>query len=1342
VSRSRTPFTKEYSSYARRKDLLIITKANSRSRVHRPVIMDRIGIKRYDKTGNGVLVAEDRFLGLFTSAAYSRSVREIPMVRLKVKRTIEKSTLNPGSHAGKALIEILETLPRDEILQMTDLELFHNALGILQIQERQRVALFTRTDVFERFVSCMVYVPRDRYTAEFREKASRILAEALNGQVTAVYTQVSDSPLARGQFIVQTTPGKIAEIDKKKVESALADASRTWSDRLLEALIEARGEETGLDIYRRFKNAFPTGYGERFSGAAAIYDIQKIEEVLKTGEIGVDLYRHIGEEQRQFHVKIAHTGNPVALSDLMPRLENMGVRVQSETPYEVRPTGVKEPARIRDFTLVSGGIQDDLRPVKPKFEETFLRVWKRDADDDGFNRLVLAADLEWHEVVVLRAYCKYLRQAGVALSEAYMQQTLATHTHITRLLMDLFKARFDLSIQRGTSGIGLTMDAEQQLHQSIEEALEGVKNPDEDRILRLYLNIVESTLRTNYYQRDAAGNRKPYLSFKLDSHAVKELPRPRPMFEIFVYSPRVEGIHLRGGRVARGGIRWSDRREDFRTEILGLMKAQQVKNAVIVPVGAKGGFVVKTPTAGREETMAEGIECYQMLIRGLLDLTDNLVGDKVVPPPNVVRRDTDDTYLVVAADKGTATFSDVANGVSAQYKFWLGDAFASGGSAGYDHKKMGITARGGWEAVKRHFRELGVNTQAEDFSVIGIGDMSGDVFGNAMLLSEHIQLIGAFNHLHIFVDPNPDTKKSLEERQRLFDLPRSSWIDYDKSLLSTGGAIFERSAKSLTVSEEVQARLDLPQRTLTPNELMQAILRARADLLWLGGIGTYVKSTDESHADVRDRANDPVRVNAPELRVRVVGEGANLGFTQFGRIEFALRGGKINTDAIDNSAGVDTSDHEVNIKILLDDAIRRGELEAGQRLPLLVDMTDEVARLVLRDNYQQTQAISVAEAQGESALDQQSRFMRSLEKANRLDRRIEYLPTDEVIADRHTAHTGLTRPELAVLLAYAKISTYQDLLASEFPDDPQLAEDLILYFPKPLRQKYRPAIERHRLRREIIATFVTNSMINRVGLTFVHRMSEETGRSTADVARGFSIIRDSFDLRTTWKSIERLDYTVPASLQTQMWLELKQLLERATLWLLRNEGRLELATSVAEYRPRIMALAQKLDQILPLSTMAMLQAKESENLRKGIPADLARRMASLSILTSALDVARIARKTQRDIEHVGRVYFGLGARFDLDRLRESASSIAAETPWQKTAVRSVVEDLYAYQSMLTSRVLAETDSAPNPIETWLASRSSLVARADQLTTELRSAPTVDLAMLTVATHQLRSLTES
>ena len=952
---------------------------------------------------------------------------------------------------------------------------------------------------------------------------------------------------------------------------------------------------------------------------------------------------------------------------------------------------------------------------------------------------------------MLRAYAKYLRQAKFDFTQAYLEDTLAAHPEITRQLVVLFRCLHDPDQLKQQGREGIDQRAAETIKQ-IEQALDRVTNLDEDRILRRFLNLVRATLRTNYFQKATGGGVKSYISFKLDSRAIDELPLPRPLVEIWVYSPRVEAVHLRGGKVARGGIRWSDRKEDFRTEILGLMKAQMVKNAVIVPVGSKGGFVVKNPppaAAGRDALMAEVIECYKTMMRGLLDITDNLVAGKIVPPAEVVRLDGDDPYLVVAADKGTATFSDIANGVSQEYGFWLDDAFASGGSAGYDHKKMGITARGAWESVKRHFRELGRDIQSQDFTVIGVGDMSGDVFGNGMLLSRHIKLRAAFDHRHIFLDPAPDPAKSWAERKRMFDLPRSSWADYDKALISAGGGVFERSLKSIPLTDEVKAAfgIDPAVAHLTPTELMRRLLASETDLLWFGGIGTYVKASTETHAEVGDKANDGLRVDARDLKALVVGEGANLGFTQRGRVEAALHGRRINTDAIDNSAGVDTSDHEVNIKILLRDVMDRGQLTRTQRDQLLAQMTDEVGHLVLADNYKQTQALTVAEAVAPEALEDQVRVMRQMEKAGRLNRAIEFLPDDEQAAERAQAGRGLTRPELAVLLAYSKLVLYDKLLASELPDEPKMVEDLIRYFPQPLREKFAEAIGNHRLRREIIATVATNGMVNRVGPAFVTEMVEQTGMGEGDVARSYIAVREAFALRSQWEGIEALDNKVPAKIQAAMVLETNRLMRRTIPWLLvRGKFPFDVAAEAARLAPAVEALAGALDKVLPETTLAELKRRTEALTADGVPAKLARRIASLPILAAVTDIAHIAAETKAKVEPVAAVYFAVEDGLGFGWLRARAQAFRSDNHWQRQAAAALVEDLFALQGRLAERVMAgceagvkDAATAAACVAAWAGSRPGPVERVQGLLAELRAVASVDLSMLSVAARQLRGL---
>ena len=1308
--------------------LLMVTKANRRATVHRPVQMDTLGIKRFDASGQ--VVGERLFVGLFTSSAYNRSPRDIPLLRRKVEDCIARAGFDPASHDGKALIHILDGFPRDELFQMSPDELFETALGILHLQERQRIALFARRDPFERFVSCLVYLPRDRLTTELRLRMQDILAQAYGGKIAAFYTQVTDASLARLHIVIETAPGAIPEVDQADLESRLVEAGRSWTDHLQEAMVEAQGEERGLAKFRRYAAAFPLGYRERFPAEAAVFDIDRTEEALLQGRLAINLYRPIESPANELRLKLYAAGGQLTLSDVLPTLEHMGLRVLSEMPFQLQPADVAGNVWLHDFRMeTADGAEVDISAVKDVFHEAYARILAGDMDDDGFNKLVLRARLDWRKVSVLRAYAKYLRQAGIAFSQIYMEEALARNAGIARKIFQLFRALFDPAAQANAAEMAKTIE------QVIMKALDKVTNLDEDRILRRFLNLVLATQRTNFFQKA-----KGYLSFKLDSHAIEELPLPRPLVEIWVYSPRVEAVHLRGGRVARGGIRWSDRREDFRTEVLGLMKAQMVKNAVIVPVGSKGGFVVKRPPAGgaREAAMAEGIECYKTMMRGLLDLTDNLVFGKVKPPADVVRRDEDDPYLVVAADKGTATFSDIANSVSAEYGFWLGDAFASGGSAGYDHKKMAITARGAWESVKRHFRERGADIQKEPFTVVGVGDMSGDVFGNGMLLSSQIRLLAAFNHMHIFIDPDPDPALSLAERKRLFDLPRSAWSDYDTKVLSPGGAVHERRVKSIRLSPEARRLFAIEKETLAPNDLIKILLKAEVDLLWLGGIGTYVKAHDESHVEVGDRANDALRIDGRDLRCKVVGEGANLGFTQRGRVEAAMAGRRMNTDAVDNSAGVDCSDHEVNIKIALNELVSAGDMTLKQRDKLLVAMTDEVADLVLRDNYLQTQAISVAEQQGWFRIDQQGRFMRVLERAGKLDRAIEFLPDDETINSRLAHRQGLTRPELAVLLAYSKMTLYEELLPSDLPDDAQLVDDLVHYFPTALNRKYPDAIPRHRLRREIIATVVTNSLVNRAGSTFVHVMKEKTGLAASDIARAYAICRGVFELRGLWADVQALDTRVPAARQCEMMDATIDLAEVGTLWCLRNLAPpLDIAANIATFSPGIAELKEGIDRLVTEGALGATAERAERWVKDGVPADFARRIARLDLLAPGLDIVRLAGTANRAVAEVGGVYFTVGRRFHIDWLRSATTGVNLDSHWDRIALAAIVEDLYGHQRDLAAGVLRQAGGTD--IEAWISARPQAVQRVESLVADLRQLGGLDLAKLAVANRELRSL---
>jgi glutamate dehydrogenase len=1332
VSKSFAVMSPQRKKLARAAELLVLTKANSRATVHRPGYLDYVGVKRFDAKGQ--VVGEHRFLGLYTSIAYSSRLWEIPLLRRKAKNVVTRAGFDPIGHMGKALVTILEEHPRDELLQISEDELFETAMGILRLAERQRTRLFVRRDAYSRFLSCLVFLPRENHSAELRKRMQQILMKAFNGVSSEYAVHLSESPLARIQIIVRTKPESVPDFDIREIEKQIVKAVRRWPDDLHDALVAQFGEERGNKLHHRFGNAFPAGYREDSSVAQAVVDAAIMDGVGTQKKLAMNLYAGNELSATPLRLRVFHLGEPIPLSSSLPMLEHMGVKVLEELNYKVEPERMP-PVYVHDFGM-SHARDDklDVSQVKSGFEEAFARAWHGEIENDDFNRLVLRANLSWREIAILRAYCKYLRQIGFTFSQAYMEQALSANAAIAKKLVELFMARFD-PVNVAEEGVNVLV-----LTTEIDNALDSVENLDEDRILRCFLALIRATVRTNYFQKDAGGAPKRYLSFKFNPSLIPGMPEPKPMFEIFVYSTRVEGVHLRGGKVARGGLRWSDRMEDFRTEILGLIKAQMVKNTVIVPVGSKGGFVVKQPPSEREALLEEGIACYQTFLRGLLDLTDNLVAGKVVPPKDLVRHDADDPYLVVAADKGTATFSDIANGVSKEYDFWLDDAFASGGSVGYDHKKMGITARGAWESVKRHFRELGVNTQTTDFTVVGIGDMSGDVFGNGMLLSRHIKLLAAFDHRHVFLDPNPDPESSFKERERLFNLPRSSWADYDRNLISKGGGIYLRSAKSVALTTEVKKVLDVEADALTPADLIRAVLKAPVDLLYNGGIGTYVKATRQTHADVGDRANDVIRVNGAELRCKVVAEGGNLGLTQLGRIEYALKGGKINTDAIDNSAGVDCSDHEVNIKILLNSVVAEGRMTTEQRNKLLAEMTDEVGVLVLRDNYFQTQSLSVRE---QMLLDDQTRFIKHLEKAGKLKREIEFLPSEEELALRKTAKTGLTSPERAVLLAYSKIMLNEELLASRVPNDPYISSALVRYFPAPLRERYREQMERHPLRREIIATHVTNEMINRVGSTYLHRMQEETGARTPNIVRAYLLTREIFDFESFWQRVEALDNEVPDAVQFGMLHDSERLMTRATLWFLRYKNlRDDIAKTVEHFASGVQAVAAGLDKFLSSGENAGL-ALEAERLSKnGVPADLAKRLVSFDPLYSALDIVETAIETKRGVEEVAGAYFSVGERLNLSWLRAQIGGLPVDSHWQTLAKMGLGEDLSKLQTDITGLVFKLSPEARESnalISAWEVQNKSELDRIRQLLADVQSAGVPDLSMLSVALRELENL---
>ena len=1324
--------------HARKRELLVLTKANSTATVHRGTYLDYVGVKTFGPRGE--VTGEHRFLGLWTSTAYHSSPRDIPVLRQKVARVIEHFALDPASHDAKAMLNVLETYPRDELFQASVDDLVRISRGVVNLYERRTVRLLARRDPYHRFYSCLIYVPRDRYNTEVRQRIEQIVLEGFDGRHVETQVQISDSNHARLHVVVRTDPSDRREVDLNAIEKRIAQAATTWNDRLRAVLVTRQDEASALAQAQRYQRAFPLAYEEDVEPADALEDLADLESLRTHPQaLRLSLHRPPKQKPERVHLKIVKLGEPVPISDLLPMLENFGLRVISERPYELAwPEG--GAAWIQDFELEHRErLRIEIPRIEALFKEALALTWSGDIENDGFNRLLLSTGLSAREIVVLRAYCRYLLQTGVPFSQAYMERTLAANAAIAKNLVRLFEVQFDPATAKRSGGRA------EKLVASIRSGLDAVTSLDEDRILRAYLTLLRATLRTNFYQLDSAQKPKSYVSFKLDPQRIPDLPLPRPKFEIFVYSPRVEGVHLRMGYVARGGIRWSDRREDFRTEVLGLMKAQNVKNTVIVPVGAKGGFVAKRLPAGpREAVQAEVVACYQTFIRALLDVTDNIVSSRFVPPQNVVRKDGEDAYLVVAADKGTATFSDIANAISITYGFWLGDAFASGGSAGYDHKKMGITARGGWECVKRHFREMGVDIQSQSFTATGIGDMSGDVFGNGMILSRHMRLLAAFNHQHIFLDPAPDSTASFAERERLFNLPRSTWDDYDKKKISRGGGVYSRAAKSIALSPAAQAMLGLEAAAAAPNDIVRAILRMPVDLLWNGGIGTYVKARDESNNEVGDRANDAVRVNGAEVHAKVVGEGGNLGLSQRGRVEYALAGGRLNADFIDNSAGVNTSDVEVNIKILLNPLMDAGKLTRAERNRLLARMTNEVAALVLRNNYLQSQAISTMEIQSAARLAEYEHLIRSLERSGELNRALEFLPGDEEFAERRKRGVGLTRAELSVVLSYSKIWLSTHLLASDVPEDSYLSSELERYFPAPVRERFPRAIPRHRLRREIIATATTNSLVNRMGPTFVARAQEETGAAPAEIARAYTAAREIFDMRKLWARIEALDNRITAKLQYGMMYQTSRLLRHVTYWLLAHRRRaLHVDKAVAEFRRGVRELESEIGAVLVGLDRERFEHVRKEHLDGGAPAELAGRVASLDAHNAALDIVELATSHKTRVVETARVYFEVGARIGLDWLRQQVEQLPVEGPWQAVARTGLRDSALRIHRRLAQRVLARNDrgTAQVRVQSWVESLGEELAHWQRTLAEMRTAGAADFATLTVGVESVRKLAD-
>lgn len=1319
--------------------ILSIGKTDTVSTVHRAVRTDKIGIKQFD--AKGTLIGERRFIGLYTSRAYHADPIHTPFLRKKVSEVIQRLGFPSDSHDGKEAVHILETLPRDDLFQATLDELYDLTKGILELKERKRVRLFLRRDVFHRYFSCYVFVPNDVVTTELSDKMQHYLISAFNGKEATYSILFSESVLARIHFLIRVDAKKTIDRSVLELEKQLEKLARSWQDDFKRQLLLDKGEEIGLQLYAYYQKSFPASYTETYSPKEAIADINKIDLLLNKSSTGLEILIWLDEDGRTLRLKLFHADRTIVLSDVLPILENMGMRVIAERPHLIKFKNDRL-VWINDFDLSPITEKPlDLSILQESFAEAFKAVWLGVAENDGLNRLILAANITWHEIVMLRAYAKYFKQIGFPLSQNYIEETLLHYASITRHLVTLFNARFHpeehdkIKIQNERT--------------AIESALESVNSLDEDKIIRRYLEVILATMRTNYFQKDQHKNIKSYVSFKLDPALISDLPLPRPMHEIFVYSPRMEGIHLRAGKVARGGLRWSDRREDFRTEVLGLMKAQQVKNTVIVPEGAKGGFVVKAAPTGmtREAWQQEGIACYSIFISGLLDVTDNIshhAHEKIIPPPQVVCYDDIDSYLVVAADKGTATFSDIANQISQSYKFWLGDAFASGGSAGYDHKKMGITSRGVWVSVKRHFRELGINPDKDDFTVAGIGDMSGDVFGNGLLLSKHIKLIAAYNGTDIFLDPNPNPEISFQERQRLFKLSRSTWQDYNASLISKGGGVFSRSAKSIKLSEEIKKALGIFQDSLVPNELIQKILCAPVDLIWNGGIGTFVKASSESHADVGDKSNDGIRVNAKDLRARVIAEGGNLGLTQLARVEYSLGGGIVNTDFIDNSAGVDCSDHEVNIKILLNPLVASKELELEVRNQLLEKMTDEVADLVLLDNDEQTQMLSLEASVASQTMDLFSQYIRDLEKQGRLDRRIEFLPDDETLAERKLKNQPFTRPEIAMLLAYCKMYLKRDILASGVLSDAFFDRYLCSAFPKTLWEGYYEKIKTHRLRNEIVATQLCKAITDRMGINFIDRLQRETGVEMPFIIRAFAISERIFSMEEQWMGIKKLDHSVTASCQYQMMLQLYYLIRRSTRWFLRNrKSNIAIQVTVDELLPLIQELKAMIPDVLDDIGRQELENQFKQFTQAGVPESLAMEVAQSPALFTALDIAQSASHYKLPLIDLAKTFYALGETLRLNWLRESMNNYSVQTLWDELARAGFRDDLDRVQGKLAAKLLLSKSKDMQSAETisekitiWIKRSRFISERWQHLLNDMQNSDRVDFVTYSVVLREL------
>lgn len=1318
-------------------DPLMVTKANLRSNIHRRVHMDYIGVKIY--SDDGEIIGELRIVGLFTSTAYTRAPKDVPLLRHKVETVIKRFGMEKSSHAGKALQNVLDTFPRDELFQIGADKLFETVYAVTRLDLQPKAKVFVRMDEFWRFASILVYVPRDTFSTDTRIKIADYLARKFNGRVSAVYPFIPEGPMVRIHYIIGLSGEVQPEYDEDDLSQNVALMLNSWRDGLKEELSKEHLLSKASNLLQKYGHAFPAGYEELVAPSIAIQDINRIERLRPDDPIAISFYKEDGAPEEEIRASIYHLGGPIPLTQRVPILENFGFSVIDERSFLITPSDEDSGETIinlHNMVLHTRNKESlDLEQIHKRLEDGFIAVWCGFAEDDQYNQLLTKVAINWREVAAIRALGQFLRQIGDPFSKRYLGQTLAKYPAVTNAIIELFRMRCNPDISLPADD---RIRIQEELIDNIEYELSEIPSLDEDRILRHYLDLTKAILRTNFYQLSKDKIPLETIAFKFDSRNIEAIPNPKPYAEIFVYSPRVEGVHLRGGKIARGGLRWSDRKQDFRTEVLGLAKAQQVKNTVIVPTGAKGGFVPKklSDNASREERQAEGVECYKLFINSLLTITDNISGQEIIRPERVICYDQEDPYLVVAADKGTATFSDIANQISQENKFWLDDAFASGGSAGYDHKKMGITARGAWESVKRHFREMDRDIQTEEFTVIGVGDMSGDVFGNGMILSKATRLLAAFDHRDIFIDPNPTQERAWFERKRLFEMDRSSWQNYNRDIISKGGGVFSRDAKSIELTDEIRELTGLRQDKVTPNQLIHAILKVQADLLWFGGIGTYICADNERDEEVGDRANDAIRIKASELHVKVVGEGANLGMTQKARIEFAMRGGRLNTDAIDNSAGVNSSDLEVNIKIVLGELVRNEHMSLKERDALLAKMTDEVAIACLKNNYLQSLTISLGQRRGLDDLSFQKRLMNELERKGLLNRKLEDLPSDTEIKKRARTGQPMTRPELAVLLAYSKIDLFNQLIESSVPDDEFLVEELLAYFPETLRRDIPDALKEHRLRREIIATQLSNAIINRGGSTMIIRIREETGYRVADIAYAFVAARAVFDLEEIYAEIDSLDTKISGDLQLSMYAEIQNLLRAQTKWFLHNiDLSLGLSNVISTYKNGLELLDQSVNDVMSPFQISELQNEIKKLEEQGVSKNLAAYIASLTFLSNGPDMILSANNTDKTIKEASVIYCEIERQFRLDDLRKQAIELGHGDYFDRIAVNSALQDISEVQRSISEEIL----ESEGEITDWIDDHSDAVERAQQLISDILRADELSIAKLTVAVSHLRQL---